>query len=174
MHLDCGFSDAHLAGSLLVQPALRDVEQDCVLTWRQCVQSRPKNTQSCLFLPACTIAPDPDIYGIQQILVSKGLCEELDRAPLHRLHGHWNVAVSGDEDDRKLDIARGEIALKIQPALSRQSHIEDQASRSVGRIRLLKIVNRCKESRMQAHGLQHSSQRFAKLRIIVDNDYTGL
>ena len=52
-------------------------------------------------------------------------------APLHRLHGHRDVAVRRYEDDRDLDIGAHELVLKIQTALARQSNVGDEAGGSV-------------------------------------------
>ena len=44
-----------------------------------------------------------------------------------------------DKDDREFPVRRGELALKIKAALVRQSHVEDQAGRTIWRIRLEKV-----------------------------------
>jgi hypothetical protein len=77
--------------------------------------------------------------------------------------------MSGDENDRESDARRGEITLKIQSAPPRQSHIEDQTGRAVGRFGSQKVGNGSKQARMQARGPQQSSEGFAKLRIVVDH-----
>ena len=110
------FGDAHFAGNLLVQPALHDPKHDSAFTRRQCFESRPERAQAFVILAAHTVATKPNIYGIQKILLPERLRQKLDRARLHRLHGHGNVAISGDEDDWDLDTRRGQITLKIQPA----------------------------------------------------------
>jgi hypothetical protein len=66
-----------------------------------------------------TIASEPDIHSIQKILVAERLREKLDGAALHRLHGHRNVAMPGDEDDRESDAPGGEISLKSVAELCR-------------------------------------------------------
>jgi len=47
-----------------------------------------------------SIAPQ---MALEQHVILKGLCEELDRACLHRTYGHGHVAVAGDEDDRHVE-----------------------------------------------------------------------
>ena len=64
------------------------------------------------------------------------LGEKLDRAGLHRTHGHRNVAVPGDEDDRESDTCFRDLVLKRQSAHARQPHVEHEAARCVGPLRL--------------------------------------
>jgi hypothetical protein len=139
MDLHRGFGDAQVAGNLLVQTPLSDLSQDCALARRQDFESRPKRAQCFFILAACTVSGEPNIHSVQEILVPERLREELDGACLHRLHTHRDVAMSGHEDDRESDARRGEIALKIQSALTRQSHIEDETSSAIGRFATEKI-----------------------------------
>ena len=80
MHLHRGFGDAHLAGNLLVQPALRDLNQNRALTWRQSFESDPQRAQSLLILAASMAASEPSVYSIQKILVPERLRQKLDGA----------------------------------------------------------------------------------------------
>jgi hypothetical protein len=82
--------------------------------------------------------------GIEEILITERLGKELNSATLHRLHRHRDVAVPGDEDDWDLSVGRRELALKIQTALPRQSHIEDQTGGATRRIELKKVRDRRK------------------------------
>jgi len=131
MDLNRGFGDAHITGYLLVQPALHDLYQNRALTRRQFFESRSERAQRLFFLAARTVASEPIIYSIQKVLVPKRLRQKFDRTGLHRLHGHRDVAMSSDENNREFDACCGEIALKIQAAPTRQSHIEYQAGRAI-------------------------------------------
>src|SRR3984893_10958946 len=133
MDLHRGFGDAQVAGNLLVQTPLSDLSQNCALARRQDFESRPERRQCFFILAAFTVSGEPNIHSVQEILVSERLREELDGACLHRLDADRNVAMSGHEDDWESDARRGKIALKIQSALTRQSHIEDETSSAVGR-----------------------------------------
>ena len=133
MHLHGGFGDAQLAGDLLVEPARSRPECRIARSRGVSTSNRALSTFRCFFvLAARTVASEPNVYRIQKILVAKRLREKFDGAALHRLHGHRNVAVSGDEDDRKTDARRGEIALKVESAPPRQSDVEDEAGRASG------------------------------------------
>jgi hypothetical protein len=58
------------------------------------------------------------LYSIKQILLTKWLGQELNRTSLHSLHRHGDVAVSSDEDYWEVDVCSGELALKVETALS--------------------------------------------------------
>ena len=73
MDLDSGFGDPHLAGNLLVQPTLRDLNQNIALARRQYLGLRPERAQGFIILAAYTVASEPNIDGIQEILVSAAL-----------------------------------------------------------------------------------------------------
>jgi len=51
-------------------------------------------------------------------LIAERLGQELDRSTLYRPDGHRDVTVSGDENDRNLNVRRRELSLKIETALA--------------------------------------------------------
>ena len=50
------------------------------------------------------IATKAQPYRIEEVLLAERLGQEFNSPSLHRLYAHWYVAMSGDEDDRKLDV----------------------------------------------------------------------
>ena len=144
MHLHSGLGDAHVTRNLLTQTALCDLNHDLALTERQRFESRPERTEGFVLLAPDTIASEPEIDSVEKVLVTERLREELDGAALQRLYGHRNVSMPSDEDDRKLGVCRREIALKIEPAPPRQSHIENQAGGTIGRFESEIVSNRGK------------------------------
>jgi hypothetical protein len=62
MHLHRGFGDAHLAGNLLVQPALCDLNQNRALTRSQYFESCPEHAQGFFILAARTVSSEPGRY----------------------------------------------------------------------------------------------------------------
>jgi hypothetical protein len=76
----------------------------------------------------------PD-HGIQDILVAERFGQEVDGSSLHRLDRHRDVAVTRHEDDRNANVIRSQIGLKVEPADSRQSDIEDQAACDIGHLK---------------------------------------
>jgi hypothetical protein len=113
MYLDRTFAYAHLASNLLVQPTLGNLSQYAELTRRQGLASCPEFTETFILLAPRTIASQPEVNCVKQVLVAKRLREELDGAPFHGLDTHRNVAVPCDEDDRELGVRRNQIALEI-------------------------------------------------------------
>src|SRR5262249_9594971 len=59
--------------------------------------------------------------------------EELHRAGTHRAHGHGNVTMPRDDDDRQRPVALGQLALQVESAHPGQAHINHEARRAVGR-----------------------------------------
>src|SRR5262249_49367481 len=70
---------------------------------------------------------------------------------------------------RHLPVRRGKVALKLETASSRHSHVENQASRAVPRSGLQEIGNRWKFLRMQPDRPQQPRDRVAKLVIVIDD-----
>src|SRR5690349_12160876 len=152
MHLHRRLGDAHVTRNLFVTTALGDLNHDPALAEGQYFEAGPERTQCFVPLASETVTSKPEIDRIEQVLVTKRLREELDSTALHRLHAHRNVPMPGDEDDRKLDLCRREVALKIQPAAARQSHIENEAGWAIRRFESAIIGNRRKELWSQADG----------------------
>ena len=100
--------------------------------------------QGPITLPAGTITSDAGLDGIDEVLIAEWFREELYGAALHRLHGHRDVAVRCNEDDWQLPVRRGKVALKLETASPRHSHVEHEASRAVRRVGFEKIGNRRK------------------------------
>src|SRR5262249_7832855 len=59
----------------------------------------------------------------------------------HRLYGHRDVAVTGDEDDRNWIAFAAQLALEIEATHSRQSHVEDQTGRSIRVLAVQEILS---------------------------------
>ena len=83
-----------------------------------------------------------ELNRFKQILLSEWLCQEFDRATLHRLHRHWNVTMSSDEDDWQLSFGTCQFALQFESALAGKPHVKHQASGSIWRIRRAKFAHR--------------------------------
>src|SRR5262245_22385431 len=66
--------------------------------------------------PRSLVPGDPLVDRIQEILVVKGLCQELQCTGFHRSHRHWNVAAPGEENNRDLNICLDQLLLQIQSA----------------------------------------------------------
>jgi len=77
--------------------------------------------------------------GDKQFLIAKWLGQKLNCTGLHGAHRHRNIAVTGDEDDWYIDVGLGELALKIEPAQSRQAHIKHEATGRFGQLGLQEL-----------------------------------
>src|SRR3954469_14511943 len=127
MHLHGAFGDADSSGDLLVQATVRNHIHYLALPRTQRTEALPDGGQIFFTLPASTIASQADFDRIEKILIAERFRQELNGASLHCLHGHGDVAVPGDEDDRYFLVRVGELALEIKTASPGQSNIEHQA-----------------------------------------------
>src|SRR5215470_13309380 len=89
-----------------------------------------------------TVSRHPNLDRIEQLLVAERLGQKLDGSRLHRPHAHGDVAVTGDEDDRQMDIGAEEIALEVEPAQAGQPDIEHKATWHVRPIALQEFLRR--------------------------------
>jgi hypothetical protein len=124
-----------------------------------------------VFLTAQAVPSQTHVHGIQNVLVAERLREKFDGARLHRLHAHRDVAVSRDEHDRELEVARGEIALEIEPAAPGHPHVQNQAGGAVGSFSLQEVGDRREQVVPEADGAQQSPERFPKGGVVVDHHH---
>ena len=118
MNLDGGFGNADIAGNLLAKAAARDLDHDLALPGAQRLEALPEHGQGFFILPPSAITRKAELDGVEELLITERLREELNGAPLHRLHRHRDVAVPGDEDDWKFPVRRGELALGFASGIS--------------------------------------------------------
>ncbi len=88
---------------------------------------------------------DPMLDCFQQLLFSEGLGQERNCSGLHGPNRHRDVAMASDKYNREIDLPGGELLLKVRPAYSGESKIEDQTSRCVGTLAGEKFL-RCSKS----------------------------
>ena len=101
-------------------------------------------------LPTGTIASEAGLDRVEELLIAERLREELYGTALHCLHGHRDVGMRRDEDDRHLPVRRGKVALKLETASAWHSNVEHQATRAVARSHLQKFGNRRKLAAVEA------------------------
>jgi hypothetical protein len=70
-------------------------------------------------------------HSIYQLLIAKGFGEKLNRARLHCLHRHLDIAVSGDEDNRNMNPSLNHLSLEIETAQVRQPDVENYTRRNI-------------------------------------------
>ena len=103
VHLDGDLTDAKVARDLLVEAPRYDTAHDFTLargerfeTFRQCAKLL-------FILPPLPVPSQAELNRIEQILISEWLGQEFNRPSLHRLDGHRNISMPGDENDGELD-----------------------------------------------------------------------
>src|SRR5215831_3461721 len=171
MHLHRRFGDADIVGNLLVQATRHDMEHDLSLAGTERVETLSEPSQSLITLPSGSVARESRLDSLNKVLVTERFCQELHGTALHCLDGHRHVGVRCDEDDRHLPLCRSKIALKLEAASPRHSHVEYQAGWAVRRIGLQEIGNRRKFAGMQADRPQQPRDRVAKLGIVIDDQH---
>ena len=107
---------------------------------------------------------------IQQVLIAERLGQELDRSSFYRLDRHWDVAMSGDEDDRNVNVGRRELALKIETTSAGQPDIEHEASGAVRAPFVQKFGNRGQGLGLHANGSDQAAERLADPQVVIDDD----
>ena len=171
MHLHRRFGDADVVGNLLVQVTGHDMDHDLSLAGSERVEALSEASQSLITLPSGSIACESRLDSLNEVLVTERFCQELYGTALHCLDGHRHIGVRCDEDDRHLPVRCGKVALKLETASPRHSHVEYEASRAVRRIGLQEIRNRRKFPGMQADRPQQPCDRVPKLGIVIDDQY---
>ena len=89
----------------------------------------------------------------------KRLGQKLDGAPLHGLHCHGNVAVTGDEVDWKMDARFCKLSLEVEPAHSREPDIKHETALDV-RLSLCRNY-RAEQLDLQPNGAKKALQTIA-------------
>jgi hypothetical protein len=67
-------------------------------------------------LPEFAVAGNGFLNSAQQVLTANWFGQELMRPFFHRAHRHRNIAVTGNEDDRNLDVRAVQFELEIKAA----------------------------------------------------------
>ena len=144
MHLDRDLGYTDFGGYLFVQKTPGYLRHYLLLARRQCVELCPQFGYGLL---ACVIGAGPfkrDLYSVEKILVAKGFGQEFNCAGLHGLNRHGDVAMTGDENNRNLDLGPRQFRLEVEAAHPRQPDIENKAAGSIRSFRCKKLRGRRK------------------------------
>jgi len=111
----------------------------------------------------------------QQGVAIDGLGQKVDRAGLHRLHTHTDIAMPGEEHHRQRINASGQRPLQSEPTgAAGHGHIEQDAARAV----IVPIQQEVASSSVGANAVPDSSQQSCKGRtqrfVIINDMYNGL
>jgi hypothetical protein len=111
------------------------------------------------------------VDAVDQVLVAKGLLDEVDRAVLHRLDRHRHVAVAGDEDDRHDRMHLVQALLQLEAAHAGHAYVEHEAAGPIGVEQLEKLLRRAEGFDRQPDRLQQQPQRSAYRIVVVDHEH---
>src|SRR6266496_4090498 len=104
----------------------------------------PRLGNSVLKVAVSAVLCDGKMDRVQQILVVNRFGQELDRTVLHGPNRHRHIGVAADEDNWQRQICLGQLLLKLEPALSGQPDVENQASGEIRRIAIEEFLDRGK------------------------------
>src|ERR1700759_5580470 len=169
MNLNRGFADADIEGDLLTEPTPYDMYHDLTFPGGQRFEALSEHTQGLVVIAPGTIAREAELDCIEKLLITKRLLKEFYGNPFHRLHHHLDIAMSCNENDWELPAGCNELALKIKAALSRQSHVEDQAGRGVRQFGREKFGHRPEQKRVQAKRPQQTPDGASEVRVVVND-----
>src|SRR3984957_6843026 len=119
MNLYSVFGDSNLSRSLFVGHAGDDHGDDFALSWRERCEAFPQRRNFHPSLASRAIPLQRDLNRIQQILVAERFGEELDGSRLYGPHGHRDVTVGANKDNRDINLRLRQLALEIEPTHSR-------------------------------------------------------
>src|ERR1700682_4149812 len=173
MNLHGDFAGPELGSYLFIEHARNDQGHDLAFACGQRLVALTQFGKLNVLMTNHPVSVQSLVNRIQQVLVSKGLGQEFDRAGFHGLHGHRNISVPGDEDDRNAQAGVSQLALKIQTVNSRKSYVQNQAAWTVGPLAAQEILRRCEGLRLQAHRLQHALDSRAHQVIVINDEYGG-
>src|SRR6202167_4848696 len=111
MHLDGHFADRQLVRNVLVHESGSDKRHHLPFARRK--QGIPLSQLANLrdLLPPALVDLNRCSHRVKQVLVPHGLREEVDRASLHALHGHGDIAKAGYQNDRQSDVETRQMGL---------------------------------------------------------------
>ena len=107
MHLYGDFTHAHLCRRLFVQQTGNDECHHLAFTFGERLKPDLQIVQVMILNALRAVALESRLHRVQQILLTKRLGQEFDRAGLYRSHRHRYIAVSGDKNYRCLDLRPG-------------------------------------------------------------------
>jgi hypothetical protein len=107
------FARPQVRGDLLVEETSDDQLHHVPLAGGQGVIPLAQLGQCRPLVPPHTVTLQCLLDGIEEILVAEGLGQELHRPGFHGPHGHGDVPIAREEDDRQGDLGRGQCALQV-------------------------------------------------------------
>jgi len=161
------FGSSKFSRSLFIEHAGDDHGDDFVLSWRERFEALSQGCNFAFSLASRAISVQCDLNRIQQVLVAERLGKELDGSSLHRPHGHRDVTVGANKDNRDIVLSLSQFALKVESAYSRQPNVEDKATGYILALALQKLLGSSEQLHLQSYRLDEPLNRPANRRIVI-------
>src|SRR5437868_1992123 len=131
MDLYSDLADADRVRDLLVEATGHHQGHHLTLAGGEGLEARPQRGYCLFVLQPPAISREAQLNRVQQVLIAEWLGQKLDRSSLYRLNRHRDVAVSGNKDDRNMNVRGRQLSLKIETASAGQSDIEHEAGGAI-------------------------------------------
>jgi hypothetical protein len=174
MNFHGDLAQLELGGNLLIRPTGGNAGHDFSFAWRQGLKTFLQFCANGYVLSPGTVLTNSQHDCIEQFLVPEWLCQELDGSGFEGPRRHRDVAVAGDENNRKMNPRSCEVALEIESASPRQSDIEHDACGGVGPLAIEKFLRRPEQLYFERHRAKKTVQRVSDGRIVIDHEYDRL
>src|SRR5712671_4406081 len=174
MDLHRDLCDAEFGRDLLVHETIGDVCHHLPLARGQRVQQDSQFRNGPLAIASFLISLERPDHGIQDILVTERLRQEVDGSGFHCLDRHRDVTVTRHKDDRDANIRLSQFGLKVETADPRQPDIEDQAACNIRYLDLPKFAGRTEQLDAQAYRSEKTAESRAHRYVVVDDEYNRL
>lgn len=167
--LDGFFGRAKPGGNLLIEQPLGDEFHHLAFAWREGFGPGPERAKFFAPLPFSRVLGERGFDGPQEIVVHDRFGEEIHSAGFHRRHTRRNIPVSGEEHDRKGELANAKLRLKIKTVHRGHPQIDHDAGRG-GRpaIGTEKLGGRAEGLHLVAGGAEQAGHGPADRGIVVD------
>src|SRR5215470_2213655 len=139
MNLHGDFTNSNFRGDLLVHQSCSYQGHHLPLASAKRAESSTQIRYTLEPFTPLPIAVERNSNSVQKVLLVNGLCKELNRASFHSSDRHRDVTVAGDKNDWNVDLHFG---LQFEPAQSRQSDIQNEATRLIRYLALKEFLCR--------------------------------
>ena len=154
MHLNGHFADPKIGGDLLVQSAGGDADHHITLALAERFEALPQRRVRLLLGAPRTVLFQGGGNRVEEVLVTKGLGEEVDGAGFHGAHRHGNISVTGEENDRYANLGVGQLFLAFETTHSGQTDIEHEAACRVRVLAFEEAFSRAEKLNLQPDRLE--------------------
>jgi hypothetical protein len=110
----------------------------------------------------------------EQVLVMERFREEVDGPGFHGAHRHWDVAMTGEENNGRRHLALRQFLLQLQPAQTRELDIEHQTSGPVWGRTVAELLGRPKGLHGQPDGPEQAREGVPDGGIIIHHKHDGV